>query len=153
MQCAFQKEMKSWVGDEPNNIRLALFAHASFASWLNDSTSATGAFLCLMGPRTYAPLSWFGKKRTTQAHSSTESELVALDAALRVEGLPALTMWDTIIDIFNPEVDIHSEPNNSHNNSIPTCYNVIYDELSNLDHVPKIIPESSGRAKLVFSRR
>ena len=42
-------ELQCWVGDRPEDIQLALFADASFASWLGDSKSTSGAVLCLMG--------------------------------------------------------------------------------------------------------
>ncbi len=40
------------------------------------------------------------KKQTVVSHSSTESEIVALDTALRVEGLPVLGFWDIVVDIL-----------------------------------------------------
>ena len=38
-------------------------------------------------------------------HSSTEAELISLDAGLRMDGIPALDLWDLAIEIF------HSVPN------------------------------------------
>ena len=93
-------EMQCWVGDPPEDLQLALFADASFAGWLNDSKSTSGAILCLMGPNTYVPISWFCKKQGSISNSSTESELISLDAALRTEGIPALELWDTVLDVF-----------------------------------------------------
>ena len=43
----------------------------------------------LVGERTYVPLTWLCKKQSAVYHSSTESEVVAFDTALRVEGIPA----------------------------------------------------------------
>ena len=34
------------------------------------------------------------KKQTSVSHSSTESEIISLDAGLRMDGLPALDLWD-----------------------------------------------------------
>ena len=36
------------------------------------------------------------------SHSSAESEIVALDMGLRLDGLPAMTLWDTIIQVLEP---------------------------------------------------
>ena len=33
-------------------------------------------------------------------HSSTESEIISLDAGLRMDGLPALDLWDMFIEVL-----------------------------------------------------
>ena len=33
-------------------------------------------------------------------HSSTESEIISMDAGLRMDGLPALDMWDLVIEVL-----------------------------------------------------
>ena len=40
------------------------------------------------------------KKQTSVSHSSTESEIVFSDAGLRVDGLPALDLWDVVIEVL-----------------------------------------------------
>ena len=35
------------------------------------------------------------------SHSSTESEIISLDAGLRMEGIPALDLWDLVIEVFH----------------------------------------------------
>ena len=95
-------EMQCWVGDKPEDIQLAIFADASFASWLGDSKSTSGAILCLKGPNTYVPISWFCKKQGSISNSSTESELISLDAVLRTEGIPAIDFWEIVLDVFCP---------------------------------------------------
>ena len=40
------------------------------------------------------------KKQTAGSHSSTESEIISLDAGLRLDGLPALELWDLIVSVF-----------------------------------------------------
>ena len=42
------------------------------------------------GSHTYVPISWMCKKQTSVSHSSTESEIISLDAGLRLDGIPAL---------------------------------------------------------------
>ena len=89
-----------FVGDYPKDCWLGLFVDASFAGELEDSKSTSGAYLCLVGPRTFVPLSWICKRQTAISHSSTEAEVISLDAALRMEGLPSLMLWETILDVF-----------------------------------------------------
>ena len=45
-------------------------------------------------------VSWMFKKQTSVSHSSTESEIIALDAGLRLDGKPALDFWDLIVSVF-----------------------------------------------------
>ena len=45
------------------------------------------------------------KKQTSVSHSSTEAEVISLDSGLRVDGVPALDLWDLLIEVF------HSSPN------------------------------------------
>ena len=40
------------------------------------------------------------KKQTAVPHSSTESEILSLDTGLRLDGLPALELWDLIVSVF-----------------------------------------------------
>ena len=40
-----------------------------------------------------SPISWMCKKQTSVSRSSTESEIISLDAGLRMEGPPALDLW------------------------------------------------------------
>ena len=52
--------------------------------------------MCIFGSRTFVPVSWMCKERTSVSHSSTESEIISLDAGLRLDGLPGLELWDRI---------------------------------------------------------
>ena len=85
-----------FVGDNANECQIGLFCDASFAADLSDSKSTTGGLLCVFGPSTFVPITWVCKKHGAVSHSSTEAEVIALDAALRMEGLPALMLWDVI---------------------------------------------------------
>ena len=51
------------------------------------------------GSHTFVPISWMCKKQTAVSHSSTESEIISLDAGLRLDGLPALELWDLIVSV------------------------------------------------------
>ena len=41
------------------------------------------------------------KKQTSVSHSSTESEIISLDAGLRLDGIPALDLWDLIVTVLH----------------------------------------------------
>ena len=41
------------------------------------------------------------KKQTSVSHSSTESEIISLDAGLRLDGIPALDVWDLIVAVLH----------------------------------------------------
>ena len=77
--------------------RLGLFQDSDFAGDLEDSKSTSGGTLCIFGSHTFVPISWMCKKQTSVSHSSTESEIISLDAGLGLDGLPALDLWGLIV--------------------------------------------------------
>ena len=81
--------------------RLGLFQDSDFAGDLEDSKSTSGGTLCIFGSHTFVPISWMCKKQTSVSHSSTESEIISLDAGLRMDGVPSLTLWDLVIEILH----------------------------------------------------
>ena len=56
--------------------------------------------MCIFGSHTFVPISWMCKKQTAVSHSSTESEIISLDAGLRLDGIPAFDLWDLIVSVF-----------------------------------------------------
>ena len=76
------------------------FSSSDFAGDLEDSKSTSGGTLCIFGSHTCVPISWMCKKQTAVSHSSTESEIISLDAGLRLDGIPALELWDLIVSVF-----------------------------------------------------
>ena len=86
------------------------------------------------------------KKQTSVSHSSTESEIIFLDAGLRMDGFPALDLWDLIVDEMNSNSNqkqrdkqargdplhgkaFRNQMNSQTNNSV----SLGYLELSNVD--------------------
>ena len=88
------------VGNTAKQCRLGLFQDSDFAGDLQDSKSTSGGTLCVFGSHTFVPISWMCKKQTSVSHSSTESEIISLDTLLRLDGLPALELWDLIVSVF-----------------------------------------------------
>lgn len=54
-------------------------------------------FLCVQGGNSFAPLTGISKKQICVSHSTPEAEIVAADHAVRIEGLPALQLWEAIL--------------------------------------------------------
>ena len=89
-----------FVGNTAQQCRLGLFQDSDFAGDLEDSKSTSGEVLCIFGSHTFVPIRWMCKKQTSVSHSSTEAEIISLDAGLRMDGIPALTFWDLVIEVF-----------------------------------------------------
>merc|ERR1712078_223024 len=90
--------MICFVGDSPEKCKILSFSDASFAADLQDSKSTSGGFIAIVGPHTFVPITWLCKKQGAISHSSTEAEIIALDALLRMEGIPCLQLWECIVD-------------------------------------------------------
>ena len=99
------------VGNTAQHCRVGLFQDSDSAGDIEDSKSTSGVVLCIFGSRTFVPVSWMCKKRSSVSHSSTESEIISLDAGLRMCGLRALELWDIVIEVlrsiktmYNPNI-------------------------------------------------
>ena len=46
-------------------------------------------------------------KQTSVSHSSAEAQIISLDAGLQMDGIPAITPWKLLIEVF------HSVSNNT----------------------------------------
>ena len=93
------------VGNTVQQCRLGLFQDSDFAGDCEDSKSTSGGVLCFFGSHTFVPIRWMCKKHISVSHSFTEAEIISLDAGSRMDGIPALTLWDLVIEVF------HSAPN------------------------------------------
>ena len=47
------------------------------------------------------------KKQASVSHSSTESEIISLDAGLRLDGIPALDLRDLIVSVLGNTTQDH----------------------------------------------
>jgi len=142
---------KCYVGDKPEDCSLSLFCDASFAGDLEDSKSTSGCVLCLIGPNTFVPISWFCKKQGAVSHSTTEAEVISLDAGARLEGLPALIFWDLVLEVFAPTQNAGGNPKRNNPIRAPSLSispNIFLDMLGSIDYVPPSLPITYGRAKL-----
>ena len=87
------------MGNTAQQCRLGCFK-SDFAGDLEDSKTTSGGTLCIFGSATFVPISWMCKKETCVSHSSTESEIISLDVGLRMDGIPALDLWDLFVDVI-----------------------------------------------------
>ena len=97
------------VGNTAKQCRLGLFQDSDFAGDLEDSQSTSGGTLCVFGSHTFVPISWMCKKQTLVLHSSTESEIISLDAGLTLDGIPSLDLWDLIVAVLRKTNQSHKE--------------------------------------------
>ena len=99
------------------------------------------------------------KKQTSVSHSSTEAEIISLDAGLRTDGIPALDLWDLLIEVFhsspnqiNKSKDQESQKNLSRNTTLhmknqnPTKH--VNLDLENVDNVSSNVRSSRFGAML-----
>jgi hypothetical protein len=136
-----------FVGDLPSKCWLTLFSDASFAGDLRDSKSTSGGLLCLVGPNTYVPISWICKKQGAVSHSTAEAEVISLDAGVRLEGIPALLLWELVIDVFDPCKDLLVQKPIGVEELLAT-QRQLHNAFESFDYVPPSLPKSSGLGKL-----
>ena len=98
------------VGNTVEHCRLGLFQDSDFSGGFEHSKSISGRISCIFGSRT------FSKNQTSMSHASTESEIILLDAGLRQDGIPALDLWDVVIEVLHsPDTNTPTTQNNSAN--------------------------------------
>ena len=99
-----------YVGNTAKQCRLGLFQDSDFAGDLEDSKSTSGGTLCVFGSHTFVPTSWMCKKQTSVSHSSTESEIISLDAGLMFGRILALDLWDLIVSVLGNKTQTTERP-------------------------------------------
>jgi hypothetical protein len=55
----------------------------------------------LSGLQHFVPITWMCKKQGAVSHSSIEVEIIALEAAMRMEGIPCLELWEEFVEVFS----------------------------------------------------
>ena len=104
------------------------------------------------------------KKQTSVSHCSTQSEIISLDAELRMDGLPALDLWEIVIEV--PRTTKHNiqrghtssgkleyvQPNSticdSRTKTKRVNQNQGVHQLNQVDCVPTITRSSQGESQL-----
>ena len=96
LNSAVDHSLEAFVGDYIEDIHAVHFSDADYASELRASKSTSGGYIALIGPHTFVPLMAVCNKQTATCHSSTESEIVALEVGLRTGGLQLLIFWGEV---------------------------------------------------------
>ena len=98
------------------HCRLGLFKDSDFADDLEDSKINLRWCLVYFWKSNFCPGHLDVQEQTSVSHSTTESEVISLDAGQRMDGLPALDVWDIVIedlrstkDNIQPEHTGHQE--------------------------------------------
>ena len=60
-------------------------------------------------------------QKLSDSHSSTEFEIISLDAGVRMDGIPALDLWDLVIEV------LHSSSNRSKKSKENVTGNLLHD--------------------------
>ena len=136
IHCTSEYKQYCHVGNTAQQCRLGLFQDSDFAGDLEESKSTSSGTLCIFGTHTFVPISWMCKKQTSVSHRSQESEIISLDAGLRMDGIPAPDLWDLIVTV------LHRNPNQSKQVRGDPCTSLTrtpfpkkIDDLNNVDFV------------------
>ena len=120
--------------------------------------STSGGTSCVFGSHTVVPINWMCKKQTSVSHSSTESEIISLDASLRLDGIHTLDLWDLIVavlgntnqnrieqsDLLKNKREVSSTPHTIHKTQAMRVIN----DLDNVDFIPSNVTSSHQEALL-----
>ena len=146
------------MGNTAKQCRLGLFQDSDFAGDLEDSKSTSGT-LCVFGSHTFVPISWMCKKQTSVSHSSTKSEIISLDAGLKLDGIPALDLWDLIVSVLGNTTQNRKERGDPLLNKREACSpphtihkrkrsQRVINDLDNVDFIPSNVQSSHQEALL-----
>ena len=136
------------VGNTAKQCKLGLFQDSDFAGDLEDSKSTSGGTLCVSGSRAFVPISWMCKKQTAVSHSSTESEIISLDTGFRLDGLPALELWDLIVSVFGSVIQTSDKTERPVDVKRSQKSQGKINVLQNIDSVPSNVQSSRQEALL-----
>ena len=89
------------------------------------------------------------KKQTSVSQSSTESEIISLDTGLRLDGLPALELWDLIASVLGNVSRVSDNPGrpeiNAHKRQKSQSR---IDVMKDIDLVPSNVQSANHEALL-----
>ena len=92
------------------------------------------------------------EKETSVSHSSTESEIISLDAGLRLDGISALDLWDLIVLVHGNTTQNHDRTEKPDvcrdKNHVQEQSRGMFNVLDNVDLVPSNVRFSHQEALL-----
>ena len=99
-----------FICDCADDLELWMFVDADLAGEADSTRSTNGAFLVLIGPSSWMPLSWLYSKQTPTSHSTTKAESVSLVTGLLQEAYP---IWDLLEVLFGRKVTLRVKEDNT----------------------------------------
>ena len=148
------------VGDTAQRCRLGLFQDSDFAGdWGFKINLGWESCVSLEVEHVFR-LVGCARNKTSVSHSSTELEIISLDAGLWMDGLVAIDLWDAVTEVLrssnstktpktkpsagsclrDSERDRTSKPTQQGNRDV--------DQLSHVDHVTTNAHSSRGESQL-----
>ena len=101
---------------------------------------------------TFVPRSWMCKKQTSVSHSATESEIISVDAGLRLDGIPALDLRDLVVLVLGNTTQNHDRTGKPvvcrGKNHVHQQSRGMFNVLNNVDLVPSHVQFSHQEASL-----
>ena len=116
--------------------------------------------MCIFGSHTFVPTSWMCKKQASVSHSSTESEIISLDTGLRLDGLPALELWDLIVSVLGnvsrvsdnpgrPEIDAHKRQKSHSKIDVVKDIDLVPSNVQSANHEALLYPQNCSEMHIL----
>ena len=94
------------------------------------------------------------KKQASVSHSSTESEIISLDAGLRLDGILALYLWDLIVAVLGNTTQNRIDPLLNKREACSPPHTIhkrkqsqgVINDLDNVDFLPSNVQSSHQEA-------
>ena len=115
------------VSDMPHECKLACFSESDSAWDTRTSKSTTERVIAIVGPNTLL-------------------QIVALDVALCTEGLPMLTLWESLLQVVGqgPALSAAGGPMTSRSDAATTPTSTWSSSNAVLKVVPQVSPQRAG---------
>ena len=136
------------VGNTAKQCRLGLFQDSDFAGDLEDKKPIREEHCAFRKP--YMCSNKLDVQETNCcSHFSTESEIISLDTGLRLDGLPALEVWDLTASVLG-NVSRVSDGSEKPDNDVDKHHKSQkkFDVMENIDSVPSNVNSSRQEALL-----
>ena len=85
------------IGDALEDWQLVLYTDADLSGEKSHCRSTSGNMLLIEGPNTTAPQAYQVRTQKATADNTAESEIVSLNLGTKGAGLPALDLWETLL--------------------------------------------------------
>ena len=100
--------MCCWVGDSLAMFIQHVCAESDLGGCSDSQRSTSGCHHVLCGPFPRFPIVGISQRQGCVCDSTPEAEIVALDFAMRIVGLPYLTLWHTMMP-HRPPLVVHED--------------------------------------------